>query len=180
MLFANSVNPNLNCFSTIILFHKILQHSGAGKLLSIINIDPNFQVICHGWTEKEELVLLYHNGILEFYDILGRNLPNRTLNILPNSGLSKINAKIYSMGLVGLLLNRGTDKRNEIIEPKRKANPILDSTSPRPVASVKLRIIGGSKTCVNPQRKLQIDKIRTKVRSPFCFLSQLYASVKSK
>ena len=70
--------------------------------------------------------------------------------------------------------------RSEIIEPKRKANPILDSTSPRPVASVKLRIIGGSKTCVKPQRKLQIAKIRTNASRPFCFFSQLKASIKSR
>ena len=94
---------------------QIRIHSGAGKLISIINIDPNFQVIAHGWTEKEELVLLYHNGILQFYDLLGRILENRTLNILPNSGLSKINAKIYSTGLVGLLLNTGSNKHNELI-----------------------------------------------------------------
>ena len=43
-----------------------------------------------------------------------------------------------------------SDILKEMIEPTRKAIPATDSTKPSPVASVKLRTIGGSKTEMNP------------------------------
>ena len=70
--------------------------------------------------------------------------------------------------------------RSEIIEPKRKAKPTLDSTMPSPLASVKLNIIGGSSTEVKPHKKLPNDRMDTKASNPFCFFSQLYASTKSR
>ena len=73
-----------------------------------------------------------------------------------------------------------SDILKEIIEPTRNAIPATDSIKPSPVASVKLKTIGGSKTAIKPWRPLHMQRIRTKDNSPFCFFNQLYASRRSR
>ena len=66
-----------------------------------------------------------------------------------------------------------SDILKEIIEPTRNAIPATDSINPSPVASVKLKTMGGSKTAIKPWSPLQIPRMRTKESSPFCFFNQL-------
>ena len=49
----------------------------------------------------------------------------------------------------------------------RKANPMVDSIIPSPLASEKVNTIGGRRTVVKPQKKLEILSIETNARSHF-------------
>ena len=89
--------------------------------------------------------------------ILGRSEPN--IKLTPPNSPHCIASFMFPC--------RYSEKRREIIDPIRNAHPMVDSIIPSPLASEKVKTIGGKRTVVNPHKKLEILKIETSVNNPF-------------